>query len=297
MTRTRWAPLAAGEARLTVLGADAAHEAILATVDQEGALILEGLLDPAELERLRAELRSHLDACAPGSRSPSELVQLFHGRNTKRFCGLVARAPSFLDVLLHPTLRALADHLLLPHCGSYWLNTAQVIAVGPGEPEQLLHRDEANWPHFPWPGPELTVSAMLALGDFTEANGATRVVPASHLWDEPLRQADPSEVAAASMRAGSALLYTGKVLHGAGANRSGGWRLGLHVSFVLGWLRPEENHYLALPGPLARALPERAQQLLGYRSYYPSGIGGRLGLVDFEEAGLALAPLRPSREP
>lgn len=121
---------------------------------------------------------------------------------------------------------------------------------------------------------------------------ATIVARGSHRWEDVGRKAKPEETTQAVMKAGSVLLYTGKVIHGAGANRtSDTWRRGMHVSFVLGWLRPEEHHSLAVPLEVARRLPERAQHLLGYRSYHadPSVFGGRLGLVDFEDAALVKA--------
>ena len=159
--------------------------------------------------------------------------------------------------------------------------------IGPGERAQALHRDEQAWPELPFGGPEITVSSMLALCDFTRENGATRFVPGSHRWEDPAREPAPDEMAYAEMPAGSLFLYSGKTIHSGGENRSASsWRRGLHVSFVLGWLRPEENHYLAVPLELARALPERVQELLGYASYRPRTPGGRLGLVDFAEAEL-----------
>jgi len=249
------------------------------------------LLEPDLLGRLNAELDGDIATHPPGSRSDSELWQVFHGQKTIRFCGLAAKSDAFIEVLLHPVLKAFADHYLLANCGSYWLNTSQTMIIGGGEPAQMLHRDEGNWPHFPWPGPELTVSSIFALNDFTEENGATLVAPGSHRWPDPQREAQPEEVTQAVMPAGSVLLYTGKVIHAAGANRTPDtWRRGMHISFVLGWLRPEEHHALAVPLEVARQLPEQVQHLLGYRSYHPSGYGGRLGLVDFEDAALVDTP-------
>ncbi len=267
---------------------------ILDAVERDGGAIVHDLLEPDLVRRLRAELDAQVDTHPAGSRTGDALHSVFHGKRTKRFCGLTRRAPSFVEVLLHPTLAAFADRLLLPNCGSYWLNTSQMMVIGPGEPAQLLHRDEANWPHFPWPGVEFTVSCMFALGDFTEENGATLVVPGSHRWEDVQRHPQLDEIAQAHMPAGSGLLYTGKVFHGAGENRSDGWRLGMHLSFVVGWLRPEENSYLAVPLEIAAKLPARARALLGYASYHPSVIGGRLGLVDFEDASQVVEALRES---
>ena len=91
------------------------------------------------------------------------------------------------------------------------------------------------------------------------------------------------------MPAGSALLYSGKVIHGGGANvTKDQWRVGLHAGFCCGWLRAEENYQLTVPLEVARTLPERAQYLLGFRSYSPD-FGGRLGLVDYDDAARLLS--------
>ncbi len=106
---------------------------------------------------------------------------------------------------------------------------------------------------------------MIAPVDFSEENGATRVAPGSHRWPFE-RTAEDSDMVSAEMPAGSAVLYLGSTIHGGGANRSTDqWRRGIHLSYVLGWLRTEKNHYLATPPEIARTLPRRAQE--------PRGIG------------------------
>jgi ectoine hydroxylase-related dioxygenase (phytanoyl-CoA dioxygenase family) len=125
---------------------------------------------------------------------------------------------------------------------------------------------------------------MVALTDFCAENGATRVVPGSHRW--PLdRSPEPDEIADAEMPTGSAVLYLGSTIHGGGANSTGDeWRLGLHVSFVLGWLRTEENNYLAVPPAVAATLPRAAQEVLGYAVHdaIESG-GGYLGMMGLRD--------------
>lgn len=274
-----------GSAKLVSLDPDAPIEDAIKLVESDGGVIIRDFLSRDLLDRLRTELRPFVEAGTPGSKEPNPLWNLFHGARTKRFCGLAAKSQAFVELLMNPALKAYADYFLLPRCGSYWLNTSQMMVIGPGEPAQMLHRDSANWPHFPWPAPEVTVSCMFALNDFELENGATQVAPGSHLWNEPNRVPTPSEVTQAAMPAGSVLLYGGNVIHAAGENRTADrWRWGMHLSWVLGWLRPEECHYLAVPIDIVRRLPERVQQMLGYHSYHPSGYGGRLGLVDFEEA-------------
>jgi ectoine hydroxylase-related dioxygenase (phytanoyl-CoA dioxygenase family) len=270
---------------LVTVVADTPMSQIVAIIEADGGVIVRDFLSSDALRHLQSELQPFVDGSEPGSKEASKGWQLFHGSRTKRFCGLAAKSPTFVELLLEVKLKEYADHFLLPHCGSYWLNTGQMMVIGPGEPAQLLHRDCANWPHFPWPAPEVTVSCMFALNDFDLESGATQVAPGSHRWSDPERAPTAPEITQAVMPAGSVLFYSGNVIHAAGENRTTDrWRCGMHISWVLGWLRPEECHYLAVPLEVARRLPDRVQQLLGYHSYHPSAYGGRLGLVDFEEA-------------
>ena len=113
---------------------------------------------------------------------------------------------------------------------------------------------------------------MFALTDFSAANGATQVVPGSHLW--PLdRTAKPEEIIQAEMTAGSALLYLGSTIHGGGANRTdSARRRGMFLGYVVGWLRTEENTFLTVPIEKVRAMPLRIQELLGYKAHMAIGV-------------------------
>jgi len=82
------------------------------------------------------------------------------------------------------------------------------------------------------PGVEWQVDVMWALDDFTVENGATRVVPRSHVWQSPSQRAEGT-VAQAVMPKGSALIYLGSVLHGSGANRTDRPRMGLINTYAL----------------------------------------------------------------
>jgi ectoine hydroxylase-related dioxygenase (phytanoyl-CoA dioxygenase family) len=125
---------------------------------------------------------------------------------------------------------------------------------------------------------------MIALSEFTAEGGATLLAPGSHRWPWD-RQPLPGELAQAVMPAGSAVLYLGTVLHGAGANRTQAeWRRGLHLSYLVGWLRTEENNVLATPPRIARDLPERAQRLLGYGVHDAiAKLGGYCGMVGLRD--------------
>ena len=274
-------------AELQVLERDAPLADVMAAYDADGGVIVRDLLSDDARRAIVDDLSAGLEDTAPGSKSGMDLWETFHGRNTVRFCGLAARSRAFVDhALLNPVFTAVTDELLLANGADYWLNTGQVMAIGPGEPAQYLHRDENNWPEAVAADREITVSCLFALSDFTRENGATVVVAGSQRRPPGLvrgAETSPDEIAYAEMPAGSGLIYSGKVIHGAGGNTTENWRYGMHVSFVVGWLRPEEASPLAVDRDRAASLPERARELLGWGSYHSEG-GGRTWLVDFEDA-------------
>lgn len=262
-------------------------EQVGAALDEHGAVVVDDLVPPALLDRLRVDLVPALEATAPGAQSADPEWVEFHGRRTVRFGGLAARSDAFVEVLVHPLLVAVAERALLPACGSIQCADTQAMAIGPGEVAQYLHRDQSTWGWFNRlgpAGPEVSISAMVAVTDFRDENGATRIVPGSHRRADDEALFDQAATVPAEMDAGSVLLFSGRVVHGGGANRTDGWRVGVHVLYALGWLRPEEAHPFVVDDDRARALPADARRLLGFAQYDPPpGDGGRLWLVDFED--------------
>jgi ectoine hydroxylase-related dioxygenase (phytanoyl-CoA dioxygenase family) len=250
---------------------------IVDALERDGAVIVEDLLDGDVLARFNAELDPHL-ATAPlakDRRFVNDAIQWFFGAQTRDVTGVAGKSRVFAtEVLTHPVYRAVCDAILLPGCASYQLNIAHVLERGPGSEQQFVHRDELVWVHLPRPHPEVQVASVIALVDFTADNGATRVVPRSHRW-EPDRVPRAEELVPAEMRAGSAVLYLGSTLHGGGANVTDDVRRrGMHVSYCAGWLRTEENQYLATPLDVVRTLPREAQALLGYAAHDALAAGG-----------------------
>jgi hypothetical protein len=266
--------------------ADAPLAKILDALDQDGGLIVTGMFPTAAISRLREDLTAAARSFAPGAATQGlgELGKSFVGAHTIRFSSIGKLSPAFFDLLDHALYAAIADAVLLPSCGSYWVNTAQAMFIGPGEPAQVLHRDCFNWPQFCaplWPDcPEITLSAMIPLEEMTDELGATRVIPGSHRWEDFRRRGEPSQTVPAEMGPGDALVYSGKVMHGGGANRTtNGWRRALHLSFLVGWLVPEESSPLDYTDDELRSRSPRVQRMLGHRSYDPRPhFGGGLWL-------------------
>ena len=176
-------------------------------------MVVERLAPVEQLDRIEAELEPYLRATAPGGDE-------FTGHNTRRTGALLARSPSFRDLAAHPLVLGALDRVLGDHATSYQLHLTQVIEIGPGEPAQLVHRDQWAFDFFPFPaGFEVECHTMWAMNDFTEENGATRVIPGSNHWEDKLRPTN-DETVPAEMPKGSVLLYLGSLYHGGGANRS-----------------------------------------------------------------------------
>lgn len=237
------------------LPADAPAEAMMAALEADGAFIIDRVLSPDAVDAVMEELDPYIQATAKGADS-------FTGVETTRTGALVARSPKSRDLVSHPTILALCDGFLLPYCKRYQLHLTQVIRICPGQPAQLLHRDRQAWGEH-LKGVEPQLNTIWAMTDFTRENGATQVAPGSHLWDWS-RHATPEELGYAEMERGSVLVYSGSVIHSGGENRSNGDRVGVNITYCLGWLRQEENQYLSCPPEIAATLDPKLQALIGY---------------------------------
>jgi hypothetical protein len=244
----------------TASGADVA-----AALARDGCAIVERLVPREVMQRARAELQPYVDATPTG---PDD----FAGRRTRRTGGLLARSATCRDLVMN-TLVLDTVGLTLSHASSFQLHLTQVIAIGPGEPGQMIHRDQWAFDFFPFPvGYEVQCNTIWAMNDFTEKLGATRVVPGSHRLEDR-REFAYEDTEAAEMPAGSVLFYTGAVYHGGGANRTADQtRYGVNITYVVSWLRQEENQYLAVPQEIARQFPKPLLRLMGYaRGAYALG--------------------------
>ncbi|GAC1316548.1 MAG: phytanoyl-CoA dioxygenase family protein [Acidimicrobiales bacterium] len=241
-------------ARLQAAGATV--DEVVVAMDADGYCIVEGLLAPDALHAARASISAILESTPAGRND-------FEGFGTKRVYALFAKTRAFDAPAVDPLVTGVLDRVL----GYYQLSAPTGIEIGPGEKTQPVHRDEGIYP-LPDDFPDVVVNTMWALDDFTERNGATRLIPGSHRWID--RHPSPTdEFVSATMPAGSVMFYLGKVWHGGGANCTDRPRLGVILEYVAAWLRAQENHILAVPRDTVAALPERLQELLGYNIFPP----------------------------
>ena len=266
---------------------DTSVERIRAIVARDGGVIIKNFLTKDQIDRFNADVQPAMDALSPGSTHENEIVAAFHGSNTKRLTNLVTLSPTFRDEIIDKDLiHDLCDATFLEESGTYWMTTAQVIEIGPGNDAQMLHRDLENW--FPFvgmgpAGPEVTVNFLIAFTDFTEENGATRVIPGSNHWSDFEDRGTPEDTIPAVMQAGDALFFSGKTVHGGGANKtSNEYRRAVAFAINPGFLTGEEAYPFLVDLEVAKTLTPRVQRLLGFRSQYPIGSPG-LWQVDYAD--------------
>jgi ectoine hydroxylase-related dioxygenase (phytanoyl-CoA dioxygenase family) len=229
---------------------------VLEALQRDGYVVLDDAVDAATWKHTRDELERLLPDTPYGR-------QDFEGYRTKRVYALFGKTRALDPMAVHPRVLELLDAVL----DEYQLSAPTGIEIGPGEKAQGLHPDDALYP-IPRPHPELVVNVMWPLCDFTEANGATRIIPGSHAWVDQIPTPDTPTIPVEAP-AGSAIVYLGNVWHGGGANTTDQPRLGVVLHYGRAWLRAAENHVLVVPPDVARTLAPRLQELLGYNICKP----------------------------
>jgi hypothetical protein len=234
-------------------------DADFAALQRDGYVILEGLLGPDECEQIRAAVTPLLDKAGRNT---------FEGERTQRVYSVLNKTRACDRLVDHPRVLALLDRLLLP---SYLLSQLQVINILPEEAAQLLHPDDAIYP-LPRPRPSLSAATVWAIDAFTVDNGATVVLPGSHLWDAGRMPSADDARQTAVMPAGSCVFFLGTLWHGGGANRADHSRLAVTAQYCEPWLRPQEAFTLSVDRDAARTVSEDIQRMLGY-SIHPPFLG------------------------
>ena len=225
------------------------------TLEKDGALILDNVVSADFLAALRAETDPYMEATSNGADD-------FGGRLTTRTGGLVMRSEKCRALVMDERILEPCNAFLGPYCEKVQLHLTQIIRIRGGQTAQPIHRDRWAWgtrlAHV-----EPQFNTIWAITDFTAENGATQVVPGSTKWPDNA-EIKPEQITQAEMKAGSVLIYSGSVFHGGGENRSSSDRIGINITYTLGWLRQEENQYLTCPPELAKTLPRDLQALVGY---------------------------------
>ncbi len=236
-----------------------------ARIARDGYTILERVLEDdlvadlaADLERLEHEL---------GIRPARNA---FEGTKTWRIYNLLVHGALYERIPVHPNVLPVVERVLDPGC---LVSSLSSIAIAPGEIAQPIHADDQliplAKPHVP-----TVCNTMWALTDFTAANGATRIIPGSHLRDHSPVFGQHYDSIPAEMPRGSVLVWHGSLWHGGGANGTDVRRVGIAMNYCAGWIRQQENQQLGIPREIARGFSPRLRELCGYGVY--SGLIGHI---------------------
>ncbi|MBU0555979.1 MAG: phytanoyl-CoA dioxygenase family protein [Alphaproteobacteria bacterium] len=190
----------------------------------------------------------------------------FYGPRTKRFGGLLKRVPAVENLVRNAAVMRLVRSVLDPWCDTIQLNLTQALELHPGAPAQLPHRDQDMW-RGPAGELEYLVNVMWPVSPFKAENGATLIWPGSHNLGTAGDDGNPIALEADP---GSAILFLGSTLHGAGSNHTSAVRRGIIISYCLGWLKPYENQWLTYPPDVASAFDPELAALVGYQQHRPN---------------------------
>lgn len=227
-------------------------------IERDGYTVIEDFMDAARLSEVRRVLGFYLGSHS--GRNP------FEGHSTERVYTLVARGRVFWDIALDARVLALCDRFLLPDC---LLTASQAICIRPGERPQAFHHDDTFYT-VPRPRPMISISTIAAVDAFSARNGGTEILPGSHLWgDDWGARAAATRPVTVAMPAGACVVFSGTLVHRGGANNSAAPRLAFSNQYCQPWARQQENFVLGVPPQVARQMPERLQQMLGYSVYPP----------------------------
>ena len=226
-------------------------------IAEHGYSIVEDAFDVDFARQLMDEFE-HLEQIRPGGDIPPAP---FVGFVTRRWFDVLNDGDIWQQVAVQPTIMKVLPRVLGE---GFLLSTMGTAIVGPGEKAQPLHVDDGVYA-FPRPHPNLVCNTMWAVKDFTEENGATRVVPGSNNFDHDPEFGESYDSVPVEMKAGSIAFVSGTCFHGAGENRSGDDRYGLTINYCNGSMRQQENLMLAIHPSRMLSFSRELQNILGFQ--------------------------------
>lgn len=264
-----------------VFEADADPEDVIQGLRRVGGCVIRQIVKPEALAEMERDIRPALEADTPWSAST------FFPPTTRRAFGLIGKSLAFAtDIIGNELYQTVCNRFLTTKSYPWYgdrnhlnvsapqVNNTIAFSVRPGNSfNQPLHRDDdihyADRPRVD-AYPEPTNSREYGIGFFvagtktSRANGATRFIPGSHL-ESTLQPADEAFAHYAELNPGDGFMMLSSCYHGGSANKTEDEERLLFSCFMTrGWLRQEENQYLAVPAHKAKALPLRIQKLMGY---------------------------------
>ncbi len=233
-------------------------EAYLSRIERDGYAVIEGAVEFGLLDALSDDLlRLERDLESVPTKND------FEGEHTVRIYNLLAHGRLYEAIPVHEAVLPVVEGVLDDGC---LISSLSSISIDPDETAQPIHADDQLIP-LPKPHPAIICNTMWALTDFSEENGATRVVPGSHKSGTSPEYSSHYDSVACEMSRGSVLVWHGSLWHGGGANRSQERRVGIAMNYCAGFIRQQENQLLGVPRETVRGFSPRLRELVGYGVY------------------------------
>ncbi|MET0899585.1 MAG: phytanoyl-CoA dioxygenase family protein [Mycobacterium sp.] len=245
---------------LTHVPATTPADELVEHLRRDNYVIVDNLVPVSMMDAIEEEVAPYIDS-TPNGYNP------ILGTKTRRTGALIARSATCRELIQNPTILGTVAGFL-GHASAFQLMLTQIISIEPGESAQGLHRDQVAWDFFPFPEDYHVQCNMLwALSDYTAEMGATRLVPGSHLpGSRAPKEYTDADIVQAEMSRGSVLIYSGKIVHSGGANKTTDKvRRAININYSVGWVRQEENQYLSVPMEIAKTLDDDLLKLMGYQ--------------------------------
>ena len=235
-------------------------------IARDGYTIVPDAIEPARLSALNADLlRLEQAFQIEPAGNP------FEGAHTVRIYNLLVHGRLYEEIPVHANVLPIVEGVLDQGC---LISSLSSISIDPGEAAQPIHADDQLIP-IPKPHPPTVCNTMWALTDFTDANGATRIIPGSHTADRSPTFGQHYDSIPAEMPRGSVLVWHGSLWHGGGANQTTQRRVGVAMNYCAGYIRQQENQQLGIPRAIAKGFSSRLRELVGYGIYK-----GLIGHID-----------------
>ncbi|KPI40983.1 uncharacterized protein AB675_7958 [Cyphellophora attinorum] len=240
------------------LPSDPTIRADIEAVLRDGFVIIPDCFTKDEAAEARNEIMRLLGESPRGGRNS------FEGLNTNRIYSLLNKSRVFDKFTILPRVLALNDYFLDP---GYLLSAFHTININPGEVKQNLHHDD-GYIQVPRPRAPFGAAIMVALDEYTAANGATRIIPGSHNWGSE-RQGKEEETVPALVPEGGVVYFISTVIHGGGQNTTTKPRMSATVQYCNPYIRPIENQILAVDPRKLDELDSRIVDMMGYKEMKP----------------------------
>ncbi|CAF1537083.1 unnamed protein product [Adineta steineri] len=236
-----------------------AEDKILESLRRDGVAIVTGMFSKDHTDQVIKDLAPHFN---------SDVIDEsgFFPSTTQRATGLFAISRACIDIAMHPLFLSVANRLLTSTYTLYYgpekhiatskpiISSTVGFRVNPGGKQQALHRDCTDLHSRPcdWP---VMIGCVTALTRTHKNNGATIVIPGSHLWEDEDRIPLVEEAVPAELEPGDATIFVGNLYHAGGTNiTQDEWRETVGIFMAKGFYRQAENQYLMVP-------PERCKEL------------------------------------